>query len=36
MPNVWRRVTEMRKDRADRFVKSAPREIRPGIRESLQ
>jgi hypothetical protein len=36
MPNVWRRVTEMRKDRAERFLKSTPKELRQQTQEALQ
>jgi len=33
---IRKRVTEMQKDRAERFVKSAPRELRAQTREALQ
>jgi len=35
MPNVLRRVREMRKDRTERFIKSTPKELRAQTREAL-
>lgn len=36
MPGVTRRVREMRKTRAERFVQSTNRDLRPAVREALQ
>jgi hypothetical protein len=36
MPGILKRVREMRKPRAQRMEESAPRHLRPGIREALQ
>jgi hypothetical protein len=33
---IRRRVTEMRKDRAERFLKSTPKELRQQTQEALQ
>ena len=36
MPQIARRVKEMRMPRDQRFIKSAPPELRPGVRDALR